>query len=636
MEKEHFSYLGASRGDIRYSNLANVYVGCVCAIGSILDTAVFAIFKDPFRMTFLFRTGLLCLLPGVQRLSVRIFNRQMLGQFASVAVFFIGTVLFFAWIAVTVYKESTQISFVMKGEPISVNKGFEGLQSAIYTMFLAGMTEGFDDIFIPTVTNCRASAILWLAFLLLTQVLFLNLVIDAFVAAYLEGSETHTKVTAHTQAVAIFKASTLLFGEEAMEKEVFMKFISEINRSPRMRPMPENVGKAIYDQFLIEYGAINKESFCDVCSLVQNSIWVTPKNSPLETMAPGVWNSDWFQTVRNTVWSQEKDQNPWFDEFMDTILLLNLIFMITGSLPGGADYIPAWLHLTTFFTLIYVWEVGVKLSVKAWSTYWSEPANQFDFYTTWILFATWALKFVKVKAVQQDLMHYANLLRLLRLLRVVKKLKKYPRVQFMVTTIVRMVEAAGDILALLGVVLFFFATFSVNFFGGLLYEGNPKLEGSDYKEKNWYVFNFNDVMMGYVTWFTQLLSEYNPEWADGLYRVSSIGAIAWYIYPTFYIFGVAIVFEILKAFTIETYLALKEEADDEGEESESDSDSEDPFEYENEVIEALQDQLKEDNKSLHFKMSILPALQKQIKSAYAEALEEEENEAKKEEGKNEE
>jgi len=206
-----------------------------------------------------------------------------------------------------------------------------------------------------------------------------------------------------------------------------------------------------------------------------------------------------------------------------------------------------------------------------------------------------------------------------------------------VHTVVRMIEAAGDILALLGVCLFFFTTFSVNCFGGLLYEGNPALEGSDYETKHWFVFNFNDNLMGYVTWFTQLLCEYAPEWADALYRVSSIGFIAWYIYPIFYIFGVAIVFEILQAFTIETYLALKEEADAQEEEAlglsgESSSESEDEgdaFEFENEVIEKIQDKLKEDNKSLHFRISLLPALQKQIKAAYAEALEEEEEEAEK-------
>merc|ERR1719247_533703 len=73
--------------------------------------------------------------------------------------------------------------------------------------------------------------------------------------------------------------------------------------------------------------------------------------------------------------------------------------------------------------------------------------------------------------------------------------------------------------------------------------------------------------MGYVTWFTQLLCEYAPEWADALWRTSSMGDIAWYVYPIFYIIGVAIVFEILKAFTIETYIALKEEKDEEEEEA---------------------------------------------------------------------
>ena len=61
----------------------------------------------------------------------------------------------------------------------------------------------------------------------------------------------------------------------------------------------------------------------------------------------------------------------------------------------------------------------------------------------------------------KDLKHYANILRLFRLVRVVKQLKKYPRVQFMVATISRMVNAAGDILQLLGVLLFFFSAFSM-------------------------------------------------------------------------------------------------------------------------------------------------------------------------------
>lgn len=673
LEADHFMPLGG----FTYTNIQgagtqmNIKVGVVCAIGSIIDTAIFAAFRMPFRLTFVFRTGLLCLIPGVQRLAGRIFTREMLGQFVSVAIFFVGTVLFFAWIAVTIYKDSYAVAFILGEEEVHVNKGFEGLRPAIYTMFLAGMTEGFDDIFIPTVTDCRIAGVLWLVFLLLTQVLFLNLVIDAFVAAYLEGSETHQTVTAHAQALAVYHASRLLFGDSEMEEGVFMSFIAEINRSPRMREIKPDVARAIYNQFIIDYEKINKESFCDVCSLVQNDIWVTHKDSILKDIAPGVWNSDWFKkNIYDNVWEtkvrekkelafdeeekpkkegeevEEEDeyeiitQASFFDEIMDTVLLFNLIFIVVQS-SSAAKYIPGWMHLSTFFTLIYVIEVGIKLSVKSWRTYWAAPSNQFDFATTWILFGTWILKYAPIQALQQDLMHYANILRLLRLLRVVKKLKKYKGVQFMVGTVVKMLELASDILMLLSVCLFIFTTFSVNFFGGLLYEGNPALEGSDYEEKHWYVFNFNDVIMGFTTWFTQLLCEYAPEWADALARVSSYGYISWYIYPIFYIFGVAIVFEILKAFTIETYLALKEEADaEEGEEEEEEDEEEEramrraAFDEFNGAVAVIDAELQKEAtpRCLHFKHSLLPDLLAQIKDAYAERLEEEEKEAEKEGG----
>lgn len=241
------------------------------------------------------------------------------------------------------------------------------------------------------------------------------------------------------------------------------------------------------------------------------------------------------------------------------------------------------------------------MSVKAFSDYWSKGSNQFDFLTTWLLAGTTAFS--------SDLSHYANLLRLLRLVRVVKKLKQYPSVQFMVSTVVRLVEAAGDILSLLGVLLYLFMTFSVNLFGGVLYEGHEKLEGTAYAHKHWYVFNFNDCIMAFMTWFTHLLGEYEPEWADALYNTSAWGELAWYVFPIYYLLGVAILWEIFTAFTIETFLALKEEAEDlrkrEAGEEESDSDPDDEelgIEAEKNqetIIDAVFWKLNEDCESLH-------------------------------------
>ena len=49
--------------------------------------------------------------------------------------------------------------------------------------------------------------------------------------------------------------------------------------------------------------------------------------------------------------------------------------------------------------------------------------------------------------------------------------------------------------SLLAEVVFFFTTLGVNLFGGVLYKGNPGLEHTEYEEKHWYVFNFNDTPM---------------------------------------------------------------------------------------------------------------------------------------------
>mmetsp|Transcript_104981 Transcript_104981/g.254834 ORF Transcript_104981/g.254834 Transcript_104981/m.254834 type:complete len:240 (+) Transcript_104981:482-1201(+) len=161
-----------------------------------------------------------------------------------------------------------------------------------------------------------------------------------------------------------------------------------------------------------------------------------------------------------------------------------------------------------------------------------------------------------------------TVLRLLRLLRVVRELKNLRSFQFMTTAMVRMFCAARVAVAAQGVVLFAFAALCVNCFGGVIYRGNPLLEGSDYDEKNWTIFNFNDMPMAFFTWFTQLLNEYSNELVDAIFRASPFGELGWWLVPAFYLIAVAIFFEILVAFMIETFLALKEEAEEEEEDAE--------------------------------------------------------------------
>jgi len=541
-ETRYFKPLGA-----RFHNRRNIYLGYFFAIGSIIDTAIFVKHRGPIRGTFFFRTGLLCLLPGVQRIWGRIADGKMLQEFTSVAVFFVGAVIFFAWILVTIFKDYEGIAFFREGEEaVKINEGLDTLRHTIYTMFLAGMTEGFVDILLPTYSKYRSSILLWVLYLLVTQVLLLNLVIDAFVAAYLKGSEKMAEGSAKTTANAILTVFKTIGHDGEVSKDTFKKFVAELGKSPSMYAIPPEAAEAIYDKL----GGINKDNFCLACGLLQNNIWVTSKDSCLK--------DGWLHEKVT-----EPKENPDFDKFMSWVLLFNLIVVVAQSYFNlNMIKVPPFLGLLSdFFTFVYIGEVAVKLSVRSFADYWSSGANQFDFFTTWLLFGTGTLKYLPFSSVKGELSHYANIMRLLRLIRVIKQLKQYPSVQFMVGTVVKMIKASVDILSMLGMVLFFFSTFSVNFFGGVLAEGDHRLKDSGYEEKHWFVFNFNDHIMAFVAWFTQLLGEYEPEWADALWRCSTWGDFAWWIFPAFYLIGVAILFEILKAFTIELYIALKEEAD---------------------------------------------------------------------------
>jgi len=566
LETVHFAPLGT-----QYYNHRHVLMGLCFSVGSILDTLFFTYAKLPMRLNWFFRTGLLFLLPGVQRIFSKIFNRRMMGEFAGVAVFFICAVIFFAWVAVTIFKDLTDV-VVIGGEEVKASKGFDTFGSAIYTMFVAGIGEGFVDSFLPSFTLYRSSGILWLVFTCVAQVLLLNLVIDAFVASYLEGSEEDMDASAEAQAESTYDAYLTLKGPHGLPVERFLEFVEDLGQSPRMTLIDRDSAALIYREF----GEVTKERFLDACSVVQTAVWVAPKDSCVKGRAPELWNSPNFVWLRQQV--LEPRELPAFELAMNKVLMANFLLILAQSAYhlNGWGHTPSWMHvLDMLFCFAYVLEVLVKLSVKSFGEYWSLGPNQFDFFTTWLLLLTTMLPFLPIDFVQADLKQYANILRLLRLVRVFKQLRQFPRVQFMVQVVSRMVSGAGDILQLLGVMLFFFSILSVNLFGGVLYQGRPELKGTDYAKKHWFVFNFNDMAMALGTWFTQLLSEFVPEMAKALQRCTGPGAwgdVAWYIFPCFYIVGVAIIFEIAKAFTIEYYMAIKEEAEAEEEEEEHEED----------------------------------------------------------------
>uniref|UniRef100_A0A7S2GPQ5 Ion transport domain-containing protein n=1 Tax=Alexandrium andersonii TaxID=327968 RepID=A0A7S2GPQ5_9DINO len=108
----------------------------------------------------------------------------------------------------------------------------------------------------------------------------------------------------------------------------------------------------------------------------------------------------------------------------------------------------------------------------------------------------------------------------------------------------------------MAIVCFFFSALGTQLWGGLLYRSNPALEGTEYEERSFYVLNFNDVMMSFGVWVVMLLCEYVAVFPDAISRVSVLQG-DWLVFLIFYVIGVSIIFELVKAFTIEVFMELR-------------------------------------------------------------------------------
>lgn len=211
-------------------------------------------------------------------------------------------------------------------------------------------------------------------------------------------------------------------------------------------------------------------------------------------------------------------------------------------------------NLELFFSLVYSTEVCLRLCVYSWSEYWAFLANRFDFFTTIALLGSSVFE-VMVAEAGTDVKRYMNILRLLRLLRMLKQIKRLRSVQFMVNIVIRLVDGSRDILLALGTVVFFFTTLSVQLWGGLLYKSHPKLANTEWYGNSWFVLNFNDTIMAFGVWVVILICTYVPAFSEAIANTSSVPGL-WFVFPIFYVIGVMIVFDLVKAFTIEMFMYL--------------------------------------------------------------------------------
>eukprot|EP00929_Paragymnodinium_shiwhaense_P114723 TRINITY_DN83215_c0_g1_i1.p1 TRINITY_DN83215_c0_g1~~TRINITY_DN83215_c0_g1_i1.p1 ORF type:complete len:904 (-),score=203.73 TRINITY_DN83215_c0_g1_i1:150-2861(-) len=548
LQSKYFDKLGVEY----FSHKVTGFGLCMIAI-EVIDTIYFMLYRPNYRFAFIPRAGYLCLLPGVRRLANMVLH--VVNQFFAIAAFLAGTIVFFAWIVVTIFSEFTEINEY----GIPVNSGMDTLTHTLNSMFVAGTTEEFILVFLNTYTNCRGSGVLWLFFLVIVQVLLLNLVLDTLVAAYMSYAEEYEEEQIAEKIRGICQSFDTVCGatnEQEVSKATFKAFVEEFSRSPLTRGIKEETVDIFFKTVDKDgSGFIDQREFCHLCGVMQYDFWTTPTYSKIKDVSPKIWNTAWFGAWRNYV------ESGGFESLMNGVLTINLLLVIVeGSydlrqLPEP----PIMESLELYFSFAYLGELILKLTVWSWANYWSNRSNQFDFFTTWVLLASSIADEVAAEggSMASQVKRYANVLRLLRLLRIMKQLKRIPAFTLMVETVCRLVSASKDIISLFAVVIFFFTCMSVQLWGGLLYVGNEAIVETEWTEKKHFVFNFHDFPMAFGVWMVSTLCEYIPELPEVIEKADKRYPSSWIIFFVYYVFAVSIVFELVMAFTIEVFIGLR-------------------------------------------------------------------------------
>ncbi|KAG0613396.1 hypothetical protein M758_6G099500 [Ceratodon purpureus] len=154
------------------------------------------------------------------------------------------------------------------------------------------------------------------------------------------------------------------------------------------------------------------------------------------------------------------------------------------------------LGLGFLFGWVFAMDALLKICLQGWKTYWQSVLNKFDYTVTLLIVALHFFSFV-----YPDVRPWVSYLLIVRGFRTIALLSLITRWRLMAQTLIIVIPATAPILALQFLVSSVFSLLGVHLFGGLVYEGNPALAGTQYLTLGFEAFNYNDYASAMATSF---------------------------------------------------------------------------------------------------------------------------------------
>lgn len=130
----------------------------------------------------------------------------------------------------------------------------------------------------------------------------------------------------------------------------------------------------------------------------------------------------------------------------------------------------------------------------------------------------------------------------------------------MAETLVHVIPATAPILALQFLVCSLFSLLGMHLFGGLIYKGNPRLEGTEYAHHGFYAFNYNDYASAMGTCFNLCVVN---KWYVFMEAYAAVTGNRWsrIYFIAFWAIAVAFTLNVVVAFFAEAFTSQMEKAE---------------------------------------------------------------------------
>lgn len=564
-------YLARSRlGPWQITATVLVTIGLLDCIVALATHGTGLLFWTSFRLSRLIRPLVfLCFTKPVRETAKRVILSTPM--FFDILLALAICVLFFAWIGLVIYADTAEGSAQMFTWASSV--------SSLWILFT---TANCPDVFLPAYDSNSLNFLFFCVFIVISIYLLNNILLAAVYDAYKIQLKEELKTFEDNREFAIDHAFYLLAVEKKGGKGITpeqwaLLFTLMCDSSLRGADMEEVEDSAntkynkmrANDVFMKldkdKSKLLRKGEFKAVLDVMHHPELYIPRSERPQYSFMAAANLDSFFT-RGFTWN-DRVVLSW-DAFVDCMILIDVLIVFCQTVifvngTGAFNYAPLgpdnwWFWVLFGFSCFYVVTLTLKIAIYGIERFWfTNPwHNRFDFFNVYSCFAA--------EVACLCLGHPTILLRLVLALHITRTLRLFQYIEplrFIGKLIVRLQPTYFKMGMLLVVVFYVYAMIGVQLYGGLIYEGNPALDGSDFAESAYWKMNFNDFNCAIATLFVLMVVNNWFVIAEALILVSGSRYMGAFFTVSFFIIVNLIVLNILMALILDCSGKVREELD---------------------------------------------------------------------------